>query len=79
LEGLVHISEISPQRVRRVEDALRVGQEVRAQVIKVDRAARKLSLSIKAVQAAEEEEFAPVPTPRTTTSQRRRPLKGGLD
>lgn len=78
LEGLVHISELSPQRVRRVEDAVRVGQEVRAQVIKVDRAAHKLSLSIKAVQATEEEEFAP-PARRTATAQRRRPLKGGLD
>ncbi|GBD37336.1 30S ribosomal protein S1 [bacterium HR36] len=79
LEGLVHISELSPQRVRRVEDAVQIGQEVRAQVIKVDRAARKLSLSIKAVQAAEEEEFTPVPARRTASTQRRRPLKGGLD
>ncbi|MCS7016298.1 MAG: S1 RNA-binding domain-containing protein, partial [Gemmatales bacterium] len=77
--GLVHISELSPQRVRRVEDAVQVGQQVRAQVIKVDRAARKLSLSIKAVRAAEEEEFAPVPSQRSGAPPRRRPLKGGLD
>jgi predicted RNA-binding protein with RPS1 domain len=82
VEGLVHISELSPQRVRRVEDVVKIGDEVRAQVIKVDRVARRISLSLKAVQVAEEEELAPrwAESRRgPATSTRRRPLKGGLD
>lgn len=82
VEGLVHISEVSPQRVRRVEEVVKLGDEVRAQVIKVDRVAKRISLSMKAVQAAEEEELAPrlADTRRSpATSSRRRPLKGGLD
>ena len=82
VEGLVHISELSPQRVRRVEDVVKVGDEVRAQVIKVDRVARRISLSLKAVQVAEEEEMAvrwAESRRGPATSTRRRPLKGGLD
>ena len=47
LEGLVHISEISHLPVAKVEDALTVGQTVKAKVIKVE--GTKLQLSIKAV------------------------------
>lgn len=47
LEGMVHISEISHLNVSKIEDALKVGQEVTAKVIKFD--GSKISLSIKAV------------------------------
>jgi small subunit ribosomal protein S1 len=46
--GLVHISQISEDRVEKVKDALKVGQEVEARVIKVDKAERRIGLSIKA-------------------------------
>jgi len=48
IDGLVHISQISDERVEKVKDALKVGQEVSARVIKVDRAERRIGLSIKA-------------------------------
>ena len=46
-EGLVHISEIAPQRIARVEDALSVGDEVKVKVKEVDDRGR-INLSIKA-------------------------------
>jgi 4-hydroxy-3-methylbut-2-enyl diphosphate reductase len=49
IDGLVHISQISAQRLEKVEDALRVGQEVEAKVLEVDSEKRKISLSIKAL------------------------------
>ena len=55
VDGLVHISQISDQHVDKVKDALQVGQEVEARVIKVDRAERRIGLSIKAVNMSEEE------------------------
>jgi len=55
IDGLVHISQISNERVEKVKDVLKVGQDVRARVIKVDRAERRIGLSIKAADYSEEE------------------------
>jgi small subunit ribosomal protein S1 len=48
LEGLVHISQISEQRIEKVKDTLKVGDEVNARVIKIDVQERRIGLSIKA-------------------------------
>jgi small subunit ribosomal protein S1 len=84
VEGLIHISELAPQRVRRVSDIVKPEQEVQVMVLSVDRERRRLSLSLKAAlaeaaepaaeetaEAAEEVEYKP-PRPRTT------PLRGGI-
>ena len=55
VDGLVHISQISDQRVDKVKDALQAGQEVEARVVKVDRNERRIGLSIRAVTMTEEE------------------------
>ena len=68
VDGLVHISQISDQRVDKVKDALQAGQEVEARVVKVDRNERRIGLSIRAVTMTEDEikaleaEAAPEPT-----------------
>lgn len=48
IDGLVHISQISEERVEKVKDVLDVGQQVSARVIKIDRDERRIGLSIKA-------------------------------
>ena len=55
VDGLVHISQISDQRVEKVKDALEVGQEVEARVVKVDRGERRIGLSIRAMGMTEDE------------------------
>jgi len=50
IEGLVHISEISHQRVEKAEDALKAGSEIQAVVINVDPRRHKIGLSIKDVE-----------------------------
>ncbi|MBR2838149.1 MAG: S1 RNA-binding domain-containing protein, partial [Kiritimatiellae bacterium] len=55
VDGLVHISQISDQRVEKVKDALEVGQEVEARVVKVDRGERRIGLSIRAMSMSDEE------------------------
>ena len=55
LDGLVHISECAPNRIAKVEDAVKVGETVRVKVLKVDSEAKRISLSIKEV--LEEEAF----------------------
>jgi len=48
-EGMVHVSEISSQRVERVEDALKVGQEVMVKVRNIDELGR-INLSMKNIE-----------------------------
>lgn len=49
IDGLIHISQISEEHVKRVKDVLKLGQEVEAKVIKIDKENRRIGLSIKAV------------------------------
>lgn len=54
IEGLVHLSEIGHAHIVKPGDALKVGDEVEAKVLKIEEgkgAQRKISLSIKALQA----------------------------
>ena len=48
VEGLIHVSEMSwSPRLRIAQDFLKVGDEVEAQVLSLDREARKMSLGLK--------------------------------
>lgn len=55
IDGLVHISQLSESHVSKVKDVLKVGDEVEARVIKVDKVERRIGLSIKAVEYDEDE------------------------
>ena len=75
VDGLVHISQISDQRIEKVKDALDVGQEVEARVVKVDRGERRIGLAIRAmsmtddeIKALEAEATGEEKTPVSTTS-----------
>ena len=54
IDGLVHISQISEDRVEKVKDVLKGGEDVEARVIKIDKVERRLGLSIKATSYSEE-------------------------
>ncbi|MBQ5652606.1 MAG: bifunctional 4-hydroxy-3-methylbut-2-enyl diphosphate reductase/30S ribosomal protein S1 [Peptococcaceae bacterium] len=61
VDGLVHISQISWERVEKVEDALQIGQEISAEVLELDVENKKISLSIKkTVERPVKEAPAPV-------------------
>lgn len=47
IEGLVHLSEISSERIRKPSDKLKVGDRVQVVILSIDEKSRKLSLSIK--------------------------------
>jgi small subunit ribosomal protein S1 len=49
-DGLVHLSEISWDRVQHPSEILEVGQEVQVKVINIDREKRRIGLSIRALQ-----------------------------
>jgi len=50
VDGLIHRSELSWDRVENVRDVVKVGQEIQAMVIKVDKKERKIGLSLKRLQ-----------------------------
>ena len=58
IDGLVHISEISNERVNKVSDVLKVGDMVKVKLINVDFDRKRISLSMKAClnEAAEDAE-----------------------
>ena len=55
IEGLVHISQISDDRVEKVKDVLTVGEDVTARIVKVDEVDRRIGLSIKAAEVSDED------------------------
>jgi small subunit ribosomal protein S1 len=55
IDGLVHISQISEERIDKIKNVLKVDQEVTARVIKIDRSDRRIGLSIKAANYSTEQ------------------------
>ena len=83
IEGLVHISELSPTRVRRVADIVKVDQEVEVRILKIDSDEKKISLTLKPLPQAEvaeeaEDKETESDTPAEPKPERKVPLKGGL-
>ena len=48
VEGLLHVSELSNERVNKPEDVVQVGQDLTLKVIKLDPEERKIGLSLRA-------------------------------
>jgi small subunit ribosomal protein S1 len=78
LEGLIHVSELDHKRVRHPSDVVKPNQVVTAQVLELDAERKRVSLSLKALQAKPEEP-KPVPEPAAEAYQRKHkgPLRGG--
>jgi small subunit ribosomal protein S1 len=82
VEGLIHISELSPSRVRRVIDIVKPDQEVEVVVVSLDPGQRRIGLSLKAALPKEPEKQdepepeveEPAPKQRVRTT----PLRGGI-
>ena len=55
IDGLVHISQITEDRVDKIKNVLKPGQDVTARVIKIDRSERRIGLSIKAASYNDEQ------------------------
>ena len=55
IDGLVHISQVSEERIDKIKNVLKVDQEVTARVIKIDKGERRIGLSIKAAHYSQEQ------------------------
>jgi len=52
IEGLIHISELSKKRVNKVQDVVSVGDRVAAEIVSIDKDAKKIGLSIRLVESS---------------------------
>src|SRR3954467_7162023 len=76
LEGLLHISEISDQKIEKPEEALKVGEEVDVKILRVDSEERKIGLSLKRAMWAQEEEKK---EEERAVRSKAKGLRGGLE
>ncbi len=66
VDGLVHISQCATTRIDKVEDAVKVGDEINVKVLSIDPQAKRISLSIRALLEDENPKPAHVETPGAT-------------
>jgi small subunit ribosomal protein S1 len=78
LEGLLHISELADHKVENPEEVVKVGEEIDVKILRVDTEERKIGLSRKRVEWAEEEEVATTKPAKTREREPRTDLRGGL-
>jgi small subunit ribosomal protein S1 len=89
IEGLIHVSELAPQRVFNVGNVVKVGQQVEVMVLSVDTEKKRIALSLKQANmareaAAKQDEPAPAePEPEADEPVKQRkprktPLRGGM-
>jgi small subunit ribosomal protein S1 len=55
IDGLVHISQVTEDHVDKIKNVLKVGQDVNARVVKIDKSERRIGLSIKAASYTDEQ------------------------
>jgi small subunit ribosomal protein S1 len=80
LEGLLHISELSDQKVESPQDIVKIGDEVEVKILRVDTDSRKIGLSLRRVQWAAEDQQNQAPIPVIETPEKEGPQRrGGLD
>jgi small subunit ribosomal protein S1 len=83
LEGLIHISELSPNRVRRVADIVKPDQAVEVRILKVEPEVKRIALSLLpspkgAAPVEDEDESDDAGEPPPPAPEPKIPLKGGL-
>ena len=69
VEGLIHISELAQHHVEEPSEILRPGQDINVKIIEIDPDRRRLSLSLKRLEAG-------VPHPRGRARRGRRRRRG---
>ena len=56
IEGMIHVSELSEERIVHPESVVKVGDAIKAEIITINNKERKISLSVKSMKRREERE-----------------------
>ena len=78
LEGLLHISELADHKVENPQDVVNVGDEIEVKILRVDTEERKIGLSRKRVEWAEEDEAGASAAANGSSGKDSVELKGGI-
>ncbi|MEJ5260365.1 MAG: 30S ribosomal protein S1 [Anaerohalosphaeraceae bacterium] len=83
LEGLLHISELSDEKVESPQDVVKIGDVLEVKILRVDTEARKIGLSLRRVRWAAEDQAASAGGEEKKSSSEGKPetptRRGGLD
>ncbi|MBL8887187.1 MAG: 30S ribosomal protein S1 [Phycisphaerales bacterium] len=81
LEGLLHISELADHKVENPQDVVKAGDEVDVKILRVDKADRKIGLSLKRAQWGDTTGGGEAEGETTTkkASKKDSPTRGGMD
>jgi small subunit ribosomal protein S1 len=82
LEGLLHISELADHKVENPHDVVKAGDEVDVKILRVDKADRKIGLSLKRAQWGDTSGITPAAEEAPASGKKSRiasPTKGGMD
>jgi len=81
LEGLLHISELADHKVENPQDVVKAGEEVDVKILRVDRADRKIGLSLKRAQWGDTSGSTPSADAGSDAPVRgkEKPTRGGMD
>ncbi len=74
LEGLLHISELSDEKVENPQDIVTAGEQLDVKILRVDVEERKIGLSLKRAKLSDEE-----PADEKGAPDAAKPIKGGVD
>jgi small subunit ribosomal protein S1 len=74
LEGLLHSSGLSEEKVENPQDMVKLGDELEVKILRVDMDDRKIGLSLKRVQGGPSAE-----EPEPSAPDRPRKYRGGLE
>ena len=69
LEGLLHISEVSKEKIKKLESVISIGQELEVKIVKMEPEARKIGLSLKGIEGAPEPVEASAPQEEQTAAE----------
>jgi small subunit ribosomal protein S1 len=84
VEGLIHISELSHERVQRVDQVVKADEIVSVRILTIDPGSRRISLSLKALKekrgeaTADRGESAELRRAKAKLAKKFGPLKGGI-
>jgi small subunit ribosomal protein S1 len=85
LEGLLHISELADHKVENPQDVVKAGDEIDVKILRVDKADRKIGLSLKRAQWGDASAGSTAPTPEDDAPRKGGkprpdgPTRGGMD
>ena len=80
LEGLLHISELSDEKVEDPQDIVKPGDDVDVKILRVDTSDRKIGLSLKRAKWGDSETMpSEEPAAEADTDAEGLPKRGGMD